>query len=589
MGQVLLFKTESPTNHNINAVKDEFEVRVSIREDSAVLSVFRSKTVKLFELSSPDKKKIKGMADSILNSKLGEPVANFITTVSVGEEDCLYTISSGIISIFRKKYKERISLTSIVIDTSEVLINDNKHHQLLMRNNLGQELTISIPDSLLLLQWCGALTSSDEKPVKQDSERSKSSIVLDAVIKEVTGSDDLKIPTDMRGRALSFNLGSKLGPEDVMPKKEDIKKEMLSIDVFPEIQGVSMKEMLTIDVVRRWIYKWSKTQYCAEAVEFIAVYQGLKDLKTNNEKAQAVKKIAQDYIHSEGKSSLNISGVKRKKIMAGVKECGTDEDKLAAMLDSKLIDSVADELYRVLEFDLYPQFVMLVDEVVAERAKNQQADASSNRKGKKKPPTVTIEEEEQISSVRDIAEDESQLAALLLYCSEKHLQDSVLFLTIVAQYKSSDEKRKIAQNIYSNFVEFQSPHFLEYLDEMQASMLKIRLLESIDDPPAALFEGQVNETIAHIDQSKLYGRFLKQQKTAKPIVAPKKGFLGSLRSKNKPANPAAPKLSNIFGNDKEKDGTSGGKGDKDKDKKETKETDVMGGANASRLSDHLIY
>lgn len=74
---------------------------------------------------------------------------------------------------------------------------------------------LTVPDSLLLLQWCGAISGADSAPLPKKS--STHSVFQQVLV------NDLASNPDSRPRTMSLGL-SELGSDDIaMPSREQIK------------------------------------------------------------------------------------------------------------------------------------------------------------------------------------------------------------------------------------------------------------------------------------------------------------------------------------------------------------------------------
>jgi hypothetical protein len=212
-----------------------------------------------------------------------------------------------------------------------------------------------------------------------------------------------------------------------------------------------MRELLAHPVMRRFVYQWSRNQFCSESVKFLAACDMLGSLADKSSRAAAVRSICENYISSEGSDSVNIAGSSRKTILARVRAAASD-DELLALLPG-LLEQPRAEVLRVVEYDLYPQFSLLLEEVYAEREAGtarplsptgagaggsshvSPRSASSPPDGAGAPAAVGREDYARLRYVNEVAQDAATLKELLLFCTDKIDQDAVLFVTLVQEYK----------------------------------------------------------------------------------------------------------------------------------------------------------
>jgi hypothetical protein len=209
----------------------------------------------------------------------------------------------------------------------------------------------------------------------------------------------------------------------------------------------------------------------------------------------------------------------------------------------------------VLEFDLFPQFSLLLNEVFLEKEAKRKAteneaklqefkvafDASaplgggggamSSPKGspltsphyspKSSPKAggsaVTSPRDiSRLKSVKEIFQDEAMMQSLLMFCNVKQEQDCVLFATLVFQYKKAPDavRKNMAQNILSDFVNVDSIHYLSLFSEKSVKNCDRELKEKLLCPPMSLFNELLNECFIFID-SGLFKRFQKSKIPAK--------------------------------------------------------------------------
>jgi hypothetical protein len=197
--------------------------------------------------------------------------------------------------------------------------------------------------------------------------------------------------------------------------------------------------------MRRFVYQWARNQYCAESVKFLAACEMLGTLPDKTERAVALRKICDNYISNEGSESVNIGGPSRKAILAKVRAAASDEELLALL--PGLLEQPKSEIMRVVEYDLYPQFSLLLDEVYAERDAasappprpvSPAAASSAATPLSPKEQTSPGADERDYSKMRyvnEVAQDAELLKDLLLFCTETPDQDAVLFVTLVQEYK----------------------------------------------------------------------------------------------------------------------------------------------------------
>lgn len=171
---------------------------------------------------------------------------------------------------------------------------------------------------------------------------------------------------------MAQKLGFDEEQDNVLESKANIKRLMLASDNFPS-RCPSMKEALANPSLRHYLYKWSKLQFSSENLKFFAACDTLLSrLSTidDEEKAASLRKINDDYVSDYAEHAVNISGSQRKKFSLKLNTCTTDAE-MAALLPL-VLEEPLNEIVRVMEFDLYPGFAALVDEVIHTRRVEQQ-------------------------------------------------------------------------------------------------------------------------------------------------------------------------------------------------------------------------
>ena len=222
----------------------------------------------------------------------------------------------------------------------------------------------------------------------------------------------------------------------------------------PQLRGASMRELLASPQMRRFVYQWSRNQFCSESVKFLAACDMLGSLQDRGARAAALRKICDDYISSEGSESVNIGGASRKAILSKVRAAASDEELLALL--PGLLEQPRNEVMRVVEYDLYPQFSLLLEEVYAEReaaaapqqlrpkspGAAQQQQQQQQQQPQQQPPQQQSSPEGKeavdygrLRHVNEVAQDAAMLKELLLFCTDKQDQDAVLFVTLVQEFK----------------------------------------------------------------------------------------------------------------------------------------------------------
>ncbi len=208
-----------------------------------------------------------------------------------------------------------------------------------------------------------------------------------------------------------------------------------------------MRELLAHGTMKKFVYQWSRNQYCAESVKFLAACEMLNALTDKAARAAGLRRICENYISSEGAESVNIGGSSRKAILAKVRGAATD-DELVALLPA-ILDKPKAEIMRVVEYDLYPQFSLLLEEVYAEKEAGTAAPLVSPKAATALEPLQSPKElsggagvvtddatdYSRMKYVSEVAQDEAVLKELLLFCTDKQDQDAVLFVTLVQEFK----------------------------------------------------------------------------------------------------------------------------------------------------------
>ena len=136
--------------------------------------------------------------------------------------------------------------------------------------------------------------------------------------------------------------------------------------------------------------------------------------------------------------------------------------------------------------------------------------------------------------------------------SGKLEKDTVLYVTLVAQFKGADDAARQnmvsdcpmvcwcaafshllqAQNIFSQFLEPSSSSYLPFLDEEKRLKTQMNLQEKQFCPPVSLFDLQLMEAIASVDQSGLFKKF---QKSKQPERKKKHLFKSMTKKQGKAA------------------------------------------------------
>ena len=416
---------------------------------------------------------------------------------------------------------------------------------------------MTVPDSLVLLQWCGAISQSDVAPLKNDSREASDRVFSSSedLFKKVIVDGVVQAPRT-KNRSVSFGLTEALGinPQDsAIPKKVDIKIALANTPDLPDMRGKSMRAMMHDSVMRKFVYQWSKTQYCAESVKFLTAVDRLKSLTGAEDRAQGLIKLSEDYISNSGVDSLNIAGSSRKRIVKQIKDSESDAEALSQLLTGGILNQPVEETIRVLEFDLHPQFCVLLEEVFELRAEMAQSRSSSPEPSSSSPPSTSasaagkhplersprtslvLENESpkdsidlsKIKSIRDCPD--SMLQHVIVFCSEKIDQDSVLFVSLVVKYKSSDDatRKNMSQNLVRQFLDSSSPSFLPYLDTEKRMHTITSLQEKLLCPPTSLFDLQLGEVYFYVTDAGLWKRFVKSRMPEKR----KKGLFKTIGKK----------------------------------------------------------
>ena len=391
------------------------------------------------------------------------------------DESAVLLWSDQTISIFAKKLKTRYALSQLKVQSSE----EDKQPILKLSNGEGRDLVLTLPDPLLLLNWIGAITQCDSEPISADT-KAVGDAMHNLILDEARSEQGIKRPVSLQvGKTLGFDKSS----EDPIPKPHMIKTEMLASSKLPPQPPSSLKEIMANPTLRKFIYKWSRTQYSSENVKFWIACDNLSAMQTVSDKALGLLCLVEDYISSSGEDAVNIGGVLRKKIMKQVATAKESGDEALAALVPGILSDPLQEIYRVIEFDIYPSFSALLKEVIDEKEALLLSPKAAPKKMEK--------------SVRDILHDATAMQEFLLFTSGRN-QDLVVFLTLVTTFKNShdDDFENTAQFIVEKFLSVHSPHFLEGLiHPKQVSHLKDCKVS------ADMFEPFVNIIVNHIDAS----------------------------------------------------------------------------------------
>ncbi len=275
-----------------------------------------------------------------------------------------------------------------------------------------------------------------------------------------------------------------------------------------ELKAASLARLLQNPTVRRWLYLWSRVQHCSESVKFIAAVERIKSLPGVKEKAQGLRVICADFIDSlaerrkkkkkktlifffegEGISSLNIGGKSRKHILGEVAKCANDEE-VAALLPV-VLEKALEEIMRVLEYDLAPQFKQLLEEAWSVREGIVSPPMSPHDSpGRESGPALDYSK---LRYVSELVGNEDAMKEFLLFCTDKQDQDAALFITLVQEFKRAPEnaRRNMSVNIARTFFGESSPHALP-LNEAKLRLTERGMVEKMLCPPTGLFDHQVS-------------------------------------------------------------------------------------------------
>ena len=543
-----------------------FSVRVQFGSSWAAVELFGGDS-RLLHFRSSRQSKIQGVAERVLAHRFGGESGSssssgcLLTSGEDEEQRPLLLSWDGVsLSVFFKRLQRTMVLSGLTIDTAELAAHaapgQERQHKLHVRSAAGDEAVLTVPDSLLLLQWCGAISSADAQPnpKKNSDGKSDSDRVFDDLIVQ-----EVQKPPVMAPRARSFSLGltSSLGVTEgdgqQIPKKEDIKRQMLAAELPAGVRTASMRELLADSTMKKFLYLWSLSQYCSESVKFIAACEHVNSLplSASADRAAALRKICDDFVAADGVNTLNISGSSRKKILQRVRAAVSDEE--ASGLMPKILEGITEESLRVLEYDLYPQFSLLMDEVFAERAaspppsisvsRSSSSSSSNNARrsvsglklGRNSLAAATPSSSEEplspraqdeggdtvdfskLKHVNEVYHDDEVLKELLLFCTEKDDQDAVMFITLVRQYKAAAEgvRKNMSINIQRSFFAEDAPHELRFLNAARKKQTEKDVMEKMLCPPVSLFDAQLSESFAAIDGSGVFKRFCKSKKAAK--------------------------------------------------------------------------
>lgn len=577
MGLLSIFKTEPPVNYDVTSM-DGLDMRLRFFGEkgmSIALWTRAQSEAPIMELSSQNGSKIRQVAQRIMSRRLGDSEGqnNFMTTVENSKgESVLVSWNGEIVSTFEKRFVKSMVLSGLSIETSEIatfVSGASASHKIRVANAEGEDVVLTVPDSLVLLQWCGAIGSSDVAAAKAGKSPVFSS--TENVFQAVIVHEARQAPE--KQRSMSFGLRATLGldPEtdNLIPSKDEIKHAMVALANLPDLRGQSMRQLLQDPIMKRFIFQWSKTQYCSESVKFLTACEHLNAEKDVSRRAQGLRAIAEEYISSGGLNSVNIGGASRKKILARIKQVGENDDATLAGLLPDILDQPIKETIRVLEFDLHPQFTLLLNEVFETRlqmmsrpespppaavvetaavyepltspksgspraggsprfGRTSRAASVSAIESNASDQALDVIDVSKLRSVKEMFAYDGMMQELLLFCSAKLDQDAVLFLSLVSQFKKSPDPIRInmARNIQKQFLDTGSPSYLTFLNETRRAATAQDLQEKLLCPPISLFDHQLGETFLYCDQS-LFKRFQK----ARAPERKKKGLFGKTLGK----------------------------------------------------------
>lgn len=608
-GKLVQFKTETPVNLNPSTL-DNMEVRMSFEGVRVCMELLANNTnntsnsnanilkrassvntasprqqqhegrERVLWISSERGDRIRAIVDKVIAARFAgdtEPSVNFLTTVSDEQgQPRLVTWNGESISVFEKKPKKTIALYGLKVETLELSVmkgTHSKQHVLHIENCKGESIVMTVPDPLLLLQWCGVISGCDADPlVAGKGDHRPTSSVLDHlhVLQMDTASerkrtvslglsqlDEASIsPPPPVSLTHSASLSAFEGSLDAkgVPLKEAIKKDMLLSDSLPlGLENASMRELMANHAMRKWVYQWSRTQYCSESVKFLTACDTLFSMKNNEDKAKGLRLVCETFIASDGAESVNIRGAMRKQILTRV---GSAADADLHELLPGVLHGAMEEVIRVLEFDLHPQFILLLREVYEARAQNSPTSAGGGGGGAATPtPTVppavvssasssdltdraTMKALDRMKSVKEIANSEALVEQFLLFCSAKSEKDCALFMSLAMQFRKADDsaRKRSAQNIFRSFCDVGAQHFLPFLVDAKKKQTERELLEKILCPPPTLFDTLLMDVFDQIDSTMLFKRFVRSRKPRKKLFR---------SGKNSPTNNNSNNNSNV--------------------------------------------
>ncbi len=224
-GVLRVFKTGPPINHAVGEIAD-LEVRVSFVEGGAAVEL-HSRETRLAHVWSDKLSKMQSIAEKVLDCRFGDQSNHSFMTTVWGEDHkaapLLLSWDGATLSLFEKKLKRTMPLKGLAIETTEFPDLGNGHerqHKLHVSSEGGEAIVLTVPDALLLLQWCGAIASADSEPQKKGAKPSDDSIFNKVIIGNVQSAPE------PRQRTMSLGVSRELGElpgDETLPSKEKIK------------------------------------------------------------------------------------------------------------------------------------------------------------------------------------------------------------------------------------------------------------------------------------------------------------------------------------------------------------------------------
>ena len=154
------------------------------------------------------------------------------------------------------------------------------------------------------------------------------------------------------------------------PKKElkQLTEEIMRASSFPDKVPL-FQDILENKRMLDLMLRWSKTQFCGEALLFFQYVKALDEgdqlSKDTSERAAMIRDIAKKFIGRQAIFEVNVSGQNATRVQGLLDEAADDNEVCA--LHPGLYESCVKEACHTVEQDIYPNFLKFLSDVIRRR------------------------------------------------------------------------------------------------------------------------------------------------------------------------------------------------------------------------------